>query len=445
MTQGRATPVLSVGAPRKGSTDPGEPDGARAYRRFLPNQFARLLGKSRVADIRRGDSAELNMTILFADIRDFTAMSEAMTPRETFRFINAFLKEMEPALFQSHGFIDKYIGDAIMGIFPGCADDALNAAFSMLQRLGEFNASRRRTGAAPIRIGIGLNTGFAMAGAVGGSHRVETTVIGDAVNLASRLQSLTKTYGAQLLISEHVLYSLKEPALRDIRFVDRVRVKGKEQPQSVYEVFAADPVKLKMAKRRNKSMFEEALANYHCMEIPKARSLLRKYLAICPDDMAGRVYAARCTRFAQTGIHEGTGEIGMPIVWDQHYKINHRKIDDQHRELFVRVNEFVSEIRDAKKGFQVEKLTAFLNKYVVEHFETEEQVMRETNYPLLAMQEQQHARFRKDFAFLEAELRQKLDTQRTFMLFKVQLLVVDWLANHTMKLDRHFGKFLGSV
>ncbi|MBI3094915.1 MAG: bacteriohemerythrin [Rhodocyclales bacterium] len=445
MKQGRANPVLSIGAPHKGSAVSSGLDGAHAYRRFLPNQFARLLGKTSVSDIRRGDSIELNMTILFADIRDFTAMSESMTPRETFRFINAFLKEMEPALFQSHGFIDKYIGDAIMGIFPGNADDALNAAFSMLQRLREFNATRRRNGAAPIRIGIGLNTGFAMAGAIGGSHRVETTVIGDAVNLASRLQSLTKTYGAALLISEHVLYSLKEPALRDIRFVDRVRVKGKEQPQSVYEVFAADPFKLKMAKRRNKSMFEEALANYHCMDIPKARSLLRKYLAICPDDMAGRVYAERCARFVKTGIHEGTGEIGMPIVWDRHYKINHRQIDAQHRELFARANEFVSEIRDAKKGFQVEKLTTFLNSYVVEHFETEEQIMREAKYPLLSMQEQQHARFKKDFAFLEAELRKKLDTQRTFMLFKVQLLVVDWLANHTMKLDRHFGKFLSSV
>lgn len=414
----------------------------RSYRRFLPHQFMNLLGKASVSDIKLGDSIELNMTILFSDIRGFTSLSESMTSRETFRFINAYLKEMEPALFESHGFIDKYIGDGILGIFPNSADDALSASLSMLKRLKGFNIIRRKTGAPPIRIGIGLNTGLAMAGAVGGSHRIETTVIGDAVNLASRLQSLTKVYGVPILISEHVLYSLEAPESHDIRFVDRVRVKGKEQPQSVYEVFDADLPKLRLAKRRAKSIFEEALANYHCRNISKARSLLRRYLADCPEDMAARVYAERCARFTKTGIHEGTGEIGVPIVWGENCKINHPEIDKQHRELFAKVNKFVSEIREVKKASQVEPLAMFLHKYVIEHFETEERIMREKRYPLLLLQQQQHARFKKDFAFLEEELCKKLATQRTFMLFKIQLLVVDWLANHTMKLDKHFGKYL---
>ena len=182
-------------------------DAGRAYRRFLPYQFMKLLGKASISDIKLGDNVEKNMTILFSDIRDFTSLSESMTPRENFRFINSYLKEMEPALFQSHGFIDKYIGDAIMAIFPTSADDALRAALAMLKRLRGFNATRRRSGAPAIRIGIGLNTGLAMAGAVGGLHRMETTVISDAVNLASRIESLTKTYGVPLLISEHVLYT----------------------------------------------------------------------------------------------------------------------------------------------------------------------------------------------------------------------------------------------
>lgn len=436
------SPKSSSNARRGGSSASDGVDPSHAYRRFLPHQFLKLLGKPSIAEIKLGDNVELNMTILFADIRNFTSLAESLSPRETFKFINSYLKAMEPALFQSHGFIDKYIGDSIMAIFPKCADDALNAALLMLKYLQKFNTARQHKGVFPIHIGIGLNTGLAMAGAIGGSHRMETTVISDAVNLASRLESLTKIYGVPILISEHVLYSLENPALHDIRFVDRVRVRGKEQPQSVYEVFDADPRRLRVAKRRAKPIFEEALANYHCRNISKARLLLRRYLAICPEDKVAVVYAERCARFVKTGIHEGTGEIGMPIVWTEECKINQTEIDQQHQELFAMVNKFVEDISEVKKGSQVEHLTMFLHKYVIEHFETEEQIMRNKRYPLLLFQQQQHARFKKDFAFLEDELRKKLTTQRAFMLFKIQLLVVDWLVNHTIKLDKHFGKYL---
>lgn len=418
-------------------------DAGRAYRRFLPYQFMKLLGKASIADIRLGDNVERNMTILFSDIRGFTSLSESMTPRENFSFINSYLKEMEPVLFQSHGFIDKYIGDAIMAIFPTGADDALCAALAMLRRLRGFNADRRRNGAPAIGIGIGLNTGLAMVGAVGGSHRMETTVISDAVNLASRIESLTKLYDVPLLISEHALYSLKNPAAHDIRFVDRVRVKGKEQPQSVYEVFDADPSGLRIAKRRTKHIFEEALAHYHFRDVAKARTLLRRCLASCPGDQIARVYADRCARFIKGGVHEGTGEIGMPIAWGPEFRINQALIDEQHRTLFAQVNKFVRNIRRVKTGAQADQLSEFLRKYVAEHFETEERIMREKRYPLLELQQQQHERFTRDFSILDAEIREKLATQRTFMLFKIQLLVVDWIAHHTMKLDKHFGRFVG--
>ena len=427
----------------KGRTFPvAQADAGRAYRRFLPHHFLQLLGKTGISNIRLGDNVEKSMTILFSDIRDFTSLSESMTPRENFRFINAYLKEMEPILYKSHGFIDKYIGDAIMALFPARADDALSAALGMLMRLRRFNAARRRDGIPAIQIGIGLNTGLAMAGAVGGLHRLETTVIGDAVNLASRIESLTKIYGVPLLIGEHVLYSLEDPSAHDIRFVDRVRVKGKAQPQSVYEVFDADSRELRMAKRRTRLMFEEALAHYHFRDIPRAHKLLRRCLDSCPEDRIARVYAERCARFVKTGVHEGTGEIGMSIAWGEQYRINHTLIDEQHRNLFAQVNKFVREIRAVKTSAQVERLSSFLRSYVDEHFETEERCMREKRYPLLELQRQQHARFTRDFSCLEAELREKLATQRTFMLFKIQLLVVDWVVNHTMKLDKHFGRFI---
>lgn len=440
-------PPLPTNSPSKQVADArhgpiGRRRSDRAIQRFLPYQFMKLLGKDSIAEIRLGDHVERNMTILFSDIRDFTSLSEGMTPRENFSFINSYLKEMEPVLFRSNGFIDKYIGDAIMAIFPDDAEDALQAALGMLAQLRRYNAARRRARAPAIRIGIGLNTGLAMAGAVGGPHRLETTVISDAVNLASRIESLTKTYDVPLLIGEHVLYSLKDPDAHDIRFVDRVRVKGKEQPQSIYEVFDADPSGLRKAKRRTRNMFEEALAHYHCREVTKARALLRRCLAVCPEDRTAQVYAERCSRFSRTGYHEGTGEIGMSIKWGEQCRINHPVIDEQHRILFAQVNRFVRDIQRVKTSAQVEQLTAFLRHYVEEHFASEERIMREKKYPLLELQQQQHARFAKDFLHLNAELRENLATQKTFMLFKIQLLVVDWIVNHTMKLDRHFGKFI---
>jgi hemerythrin len=417
-------------------------DTSHAYRSFMPDQFIKLLGKTSISDIKLGDNVETHMTILFSDIRDFTSLSESMTPQETFKFINSYFQEMEPALFESHGFVDKYMGDAIMALFPASADDALCAALNMLRRLRKFNAARRRSGAPAISIGIGLNTGFAIVGVMGGQHQIETTVISDAVNLASRLESLTKTYGVPLLISEHVLYSLEKPELHDIRFVDRVRVKGKEQPQSVYEVFDADAPALLLAKRLTKPIFEEALACYHFGDVAKALRLLRRCLAACPEDRLAQVYVERCKRFAKGEIHEGTGEIGMPLAWGEQYRINDTVIDRQHRALFAQVNKFVRDISRVRTGKPVEQIVTFLRKYVTEHFETEELIMRANKYPLLELQQQQHARFTRDFSFLEAELREKLATQRAFMLFKVQLLLVDWIANHTMKLDRHFGKYL---
>jgi class 3 adenylate cyclase len=180
------------------------------------------------------------MTILFSDIRNFTTLSEAMTPDENFAFINAYLERMGPVIRDHNGFIDKYIGDAIMALFES-ADDAVRAGIAMLATLEAFNAERGAKGRAPINIGVGINTGTLMMGTIGEKHRMDGTVISDAVNLASRVESLTKTYHVGLLISQHTLQSLSNPKVYDIRPVDDVVVKGKTHPVTIYEVRASAP------------------------------------------------------------------------------------------------------------------------------------------------------------------------------------------------------------
>lgn len=158
-----------------------------AFSRFVPREFLSLLNKKNVVDVQLGDQIEKEMTVLFSDIRGFTSLSEKMTPQENFNFINAYLSQMAPIIAQHHGFIDKYIGDAIMALFPTDAEEALNASIAMLKTLTTYNKILQKNNLAPINIGIGLNTGRLMLGTVGGKNRMDGTVISDAVNLASRI------------------------------------------------------------------------------------------------------------------------------------------------------------------------------------------------------------------------------------------------------------------
>lgn len=413
-----------------------------AYSRFIPEKTLTLLGKDTITDVALGDHLELTMSILFSDIRDFTALSEEMTPRENFAFINAYLEYINPVITEHGGIIDKYIGDAIMVLFPRSADDAVSSAINLLHQLSSYNQQFQTSGRAPIRIGIGINTGLMMLGIIGGKQHMESTVISDAVNLASRIESLTKNYKVPLLISEHTFLSLRNQADYDIRFIDRVRVKGKSHCQSVYEVFDTDIPALREGKHSIQYIFEEALAHYHLKEIRKAKQLLLECRQQVPDDTVVKVYLERCDKFLTTGIHESSGEFDLTIDWSESIAIGHPEIDAQHRELFEHAGKFVKAIANSWDYSELQPLLEFLEKYVAEHFDTEERLMAEKNYPFLQMQIAQHAEFYKLFEDFKDELERDFKKRRIFFLFRTQVLLIDWLINHTSKLDRHFGKFL---
>ncbi|HAX80414.1 MAG TPA: diguanylate cyclase [Cyanobacteria bacterium UBA11372] len=264
------------------------------FSRFVPRQFLQLLDKQTIVDIQQGDSVAKEMTVLFSDIRDFTRLSETMTPEDNFKFINGYLSRMEPAILQNHGFIDKYIGDAIMALFPGSADDAIKAAIAMLKTLAEYNTTRARPERPQIQIGIGINTGKLMLGMVGGNFRMDSTVISDAVNLSSRLEQLTKIYSVPLLISHYTFSQLQEPMNFALRLIDRVKVKGKSQKVAVFEVFDADPLEIKQAKLATKPLFEKALFMYHSGLLNEAKQLFEKSWQENPRDRVTQIYLMHC-------------------------------------------------------------------------------------------------------------------------------------------------------
>jgi len=413
-----------------------------AYSKFVPRQFLSLLRTPSIMHVELGTHVEKEMTILFSDIRDFTALSETMTPQENFRFINSYLSEMEPVISRHDGIIDKYIGDAIMALFPKSADDALTAAIDMLSQLDVYNIGRARAGYHTVRIGIGLNTGMVMLGTVGGLNRMDSTVISDAVNLASRLEGVTKDYAAPLLISEHTLFGLQDPSRYRIRLVDRILVKGKSHPQAVYEVLDADTPEDRAGKLTTLPMFEEAVACYHMRDVWRAQQLFKRCVAIAPTDRAAKLYLARCEEVLTSGNPEAGGR-GLEIAWKDEYAVGVAEIDTQHRELLTRMGQLAEAILGEDPPSAKQAL-GFLADYALSHFKTEEALMRQHHYPF----SEEHIRQHRTFADYFAKLRAEVESGRLhplYLTFRVQLLLVDWLINHTTQTDRHLARFLHNL
>ena len=242
------------------------------------------------------------MSILFSDIRNFTTLSEQMTPEQNFKFVNSYLKVMGPVIRRHHGFIDKFIGDAIMALYDRSADDAVRGAIGMLQKLVEYNEGRKRAGYVPIGIGIGINRGSLRIGTVGERGRMEATVISDAVNVASRIEGMTKMYGVSLLISDETFRSLEDPSKYYIRKIGRVKVKGKKEPVTLWEVFDCDPPDLLNYKLDIATIFDEAVSLYLSNQFEKAQDLFQDCLVKNPQDKTAQFYKDRCKLYMKMGV-----------------------------------------------------------------------------------------------------------------------------------------------
>lgn len=210
-----------------------------SFSRFVPREFLSLLKKDSIVNIGLGDQILQEMPVLFTDIRSYTSLSEKMSPQENIDFLNSHLANVVPIIKKHNGFIDKYIGDAIMALFPGGVNDAVNAAVEMQQKVNEFNISNAAAGNQTIRIGIGIHIGKLMLGTIGQEDRLETTVISDAVNIASRLEGLNKKFNTGIIISDDVYKKIERPDQFNIKKIGLVRIRGKENPVRILEVAAS--------------------------------------------------------------------------------------------------------------------------------------------------------------------------------------------------------------
>ena len=270
-----------------------------AFARFVPNEFLEILGKASVEDISHGDSIEKPMAVLFTDIRNFTTISETMDSADNFKFLNSYLKQMGPVIIKNHGFIDKFIGDAIMALFPRDPVDAIQCAIEMRQKLVEFNQHRKTKGYQDYReieMGIGIHYGNVMLGTVGSEVRLETTVIGDTVNLASRLEDLNKMYHTNILISGDLYDTIKDKITIRVREIDRVYVKGRTHVSRIFEIYEADSEVVIQAKEEHSDIFHRAYQLFLDGEFIEAEKEFQKYQLLSPLDSVGSVHLLRCKR-----------------------------------------------------------------------------------------------------------------------------------------------------
>jgi adenylate cyclase len=273
-------------------------------KKFVPNEFIRLLGKEALTDVRLGDQAEKNVTVLFTDIRDFTSLSEQMTPGENFRFVSSFNERLGPVIRAHHGFINQYLGDSIMAIFPRHPDDALHAAVGMQKAVHALNEQRQSEGLPPIRAGIGMHTGPLIMGITGDENRLDAATISDTVNTAARIESLTKYYKSPLLLSGETLRQISDEGKFYLRHLGKVQLKGKHQLLSIVECINGYPVTIIEKKIQNLAPFKEAMNAYLDQQFDQAVTAFQTILDTDPDDRTVAFFMDNARKYCENGVPE---------------------------------------------------------------------------------------------------------------------------------------------
>lgn len=278
-----------------------------AYSRFVPTDFITFLHRDDITQVLLGDQTKAEMSVMFCDIRRFTELSETMTPEETFKFLNAYLKRVGPIIRNNNGFIDKFMGDGIMALFPLNPEDAVLAAVQMQAAVREYNIVRKIANYKAIEIGIGIHVGNLMLGTIGEANRMDATVISDAVNLASRLEGLTKIYGAPILISDATFQRIRNQDKYQYRMLGRVQVKGKKESVGILEIIQDQSQDIAEIKSKSKPMFERGIFYYLQKDFEAAINIFRVVAEANPDDKAAVLFQSRCEYYVKHGT---------PTDWD---------------------------------------------------------------------------------------------------------------------------------
>ncbi len=243
------------------------------YYKFVPEKFRELLGKEQFTDLSLGDARSRDLTVLFFDIRAFSINSETMTAKENFEFVNTIYGKAGPIIREHNGFVDKYIGDAVMALFEN-ADDAVLCGIELYRKIVLDKSTAKEIGIGDVNIGIGVHSGMTRIGIVGESERLSGTVISDTVNLSSRLESLTKQYHTAMLITKDTVDRMTDPDSLKMRYLGEVQVAGVNEVKALYEVLDCLPEEEKEKRYGNATEFREAVRLFHLGRRAEATDIL---------------------------------------------------------------------------------------------------------------------------------------------------------------------------
>ena len=271
---------------------------AASFRRFVPEAFLKILNRSDFKEIELGDHVARSMAVLVCDIRCFTTLCERMDPQGVFAFVNEFLSEIGPVVRRRGGFINEYLGDAIMALFEE-PSDALRSAIEIIRQIDLFNERRRNQGKFSIQVGVGVNSGDLMLGTIGEAERIQGSVVADAVNLCFRLESLTKIYGAQILTTDTTLKLIPDRNKITVRPVDLVVVKGKRNHVTVVEILDGNSRERLKKKLETRERYESAFQSFEYGAYDEAEQKFRAIARIDPKDRAARVMMTKARKLAE--------------------------------------------------------------------------------------------------------------------------------------------------
>ncbi|MCS7205161.1 MAG: hypothetical protein NZ853_05650 [Leptospiraceae bacterium] len=255
-----------------------------SFSRFVPKHFVNILQKESILDIKKGDATEKEITVMFNDLKNFTVIAEMLNTKETFEFLNKYLEVMSPIILNHRGIIDKFVGDEIMALFDQSVDDSLDAAIAMRRALKNFNESVYNLNLPYVEMGIGINHGKLMLGTVGSEERLDTTVIGDTVNVASRIQQLTRHYGVPIILTENAVSNIRQKEKYYLRKLIPMRIKGKIDPIRIYECFNTDQEEKFEKKLETLPKYNEALYLFETKKFKDSFEIFEEILKSNPND-----------------------------------------------------------------------------------------------------------------------------------------------------------------
>ena len=272
--------------------------------KFVPTEFIRSLGKDRLTEVSLGDLAEKEVSVLFVDIRGFTALSEKLSPRDNFLFINSFNKQMGPIIRENKGFIMQYLGDGFMALFPGGSQHALRASVQMHVALEEYNRERIEKGRSPVKIGIGMQNGDLIMGITGDVERLDAAIISDTVNTASRIEGLSKHFGTSILITGRCRENLSHPEEFDFRYLGPVQVIGKQKPIDLYECINGDSPALLDHKLQTLDTFDKGMDLYFKKEFAMAAVTFQQIFKKNREDLTAKLFLNRAAHLITQEIED---------------------------------------------------------------------------------------------------------------------------------------------